>query len=59
MEKLERGAAAVGGRVAGLDKRGERREVAAHAAALAAQLKACQDPPAALSLAVPLIVTRV
>ncbi len=56
---MAEGAAAGGGRVALLDKRGERRQVAAHASAVAAQLAACQDPPAALSLAVPLIVSRV
>lgn len=56
---LEAAGEAGGRRLQCPDKRGEKREVAAHSAALASALESCQDPPTALSLMVPLLVVKV
>jgi hypothetical protein len=56
---LEAAAEAGGGRLQWPDKRSQKREIAAHTAVLANALDNCQEPPAALSLIVPLLVTKV
>lgn len=55
---LEAAAEAGGGRLQWPDKRSQKREIAAHTAVLANALDNCQEPPAALSLIVPLLVTK-
>jgi len=56
---VEEAAEAGGARLKRLDKKGERREVAAHSRALHEALEAETAPAAALSLAVPLLAAKV
>lgn len=59
LEAVEAAAGSGGQRLRRLDKKGERRGVADHVKALGEALEREQAPPAALSLAVPLLAARV